>query len=132
MPTTTFKDLNDRLISANHRKEVLKMLIGHIENNFRSVGGQVPKNAIKMENGSIVPEAVFEAEVEELFESVHALDLRIKTIEESLLEPMQVVPAPVVPPAPAVQTEAPPAPAQQEVPAVAPKRRGRPRKEQVQ
>jgi hypothetical protein len=142
--TTTFKDLNDKLISARYRKEVLMMLISHIENNFRSVGGQVPKNSIKMDSGAIIPESVFEEEVEELTDSVHALDVRIQTIEASILQPVQVVQQPAAPvvgtapvptPEPSPQPQpppAPPVPVQQETPPEPPKRRGRPRKVDAQ
>lgn len=76
----TFHELQQQLIDLRNRKAILMMLVEHIDQNFRSVAGKSPKNAIKTDEGSIVPELAIEEVASTLNEQVQTIEDQITTI----------------------------------------------------
>lgn len=122
----TLKEMNDRLSSSRQRKEVLKVLIDYLETNYRKTAEGPPKYAIKLDDGSIVPDAAFELEIADLAESVNAINVFIQGIENMVVQPVQAAPPPVVTPivptpsAPVAEVAPPPAEPVEPTPPVPP------------
>lgn len=63
---STFEEMHSRFMSLKYRRAVLRHLIDHVDENFRSIAGQPPKKMLLTDEKTAVPEEVFEALAAEL------------------------------------------------------------------
>lgn len=56
------------------------MLVEHIDQSFRSIAGQKPKNFVKTDEGKLIPEQALETVAEELSEKLQAIEQEIATV----------------------------------------------------
>ena len=75
----TFKQIQEQILVAQNRREVLNHLVDHIEENFRPNGDQ-PKNFLLKEDKTAVPDSAFEALVKEMLEEVEQIDNHLQSI----------------------------------------------------
>lgn len=78
----TFKEIQDLVLTAQNRKEVLNHLVNYIEESFRPNGGEA-KNFLLKEDRTKVPDVTFEEVVSDLLEEVQALDKNLKEMLEA-------------------------------------------------
>lgn len=117
---STFKELQQRVTTAQSKAQIYQHLIDHLEANFRPVAGAPPKKILLTTEKVPVIDEFFEQVVKELYSGLQTVSAEL---EQILSMPLTTAPTPgvsvVVPPGtPVVNITSVPVPAP--VPVVAP------------
>ena len=83
---STFEEVHKRFLSLKFRRAVLRHLIEHLDENFRSVAGQPAKKVLLTEEKVAVPEETFESLAAELNSYDSAAIQEIETIMKSTIK----------------------------------------------
>ena len=85
----TFREIPEKVLKSQNRRELLNYLVSHIEETFRPNGG-VAKNSLLKEDHTTVQDDAFEEVVAELLKEINSLDESLKKMLDAEVSPAQI------------------------------------------
>lgn len=82
----TFREMQEQVLAARNKKEVLSHIVDYLEENFRSSGSD-PKRILVKDDKTAVPDSTFEEVVSELLHDVQNLDNALKSMLDAEVKP---------------------------------------------
>lgn len=85
----TFREIQEKVLKSQNRREILNYLVSHIEETFRPNGG-VAKSSLLKEDHTTVQDDAFEEVVSELLKEINSLDESLKKMLDAEVSPAQI------------------------------------------